>query len=222
MYLKYCEKKDLEILRSKYKNEIENLPLKNDDSTYKNFVIYDFVLNSDGGRDKFLDCGAGPSPLAWLLCDHFKEGHMIDISVNNKFTKDNLHHNIGDFFTYIETHQDGSIDYALDGCSLTHFDYNEEGNVGLVKSANFLYKKIKKGGYVIVASDVLSHLDESDYGQNEFIKVKDMIGIYESAGFNLAGEFDYDSINDDFIIDLDYHGRSRFNLTYCNLVFKKN
>ena len=49
-----------------------------------------------------------------------------------------------------------------------------------------------------------------------------MIGIYESAGFNLAGEFDYDSINDDFIIDLDYHGRSRFNLTYCNLIFKKN
>ena len=87
MYLKYCEKKDLEILRSKYKNEIENLPLKNDDSTYKNFVIYDFVLNSGGGRDKFLDCGAGPSPLAWLLCDHFKEGHMIDISVNNKLTK---------------------------------------------------------------------------------------------------------------------------------------
>jgi hypothetical protein len=153
MYLKYCEKKDLEILRSKYKNEIENLPLKNDDSTYKNFVIYDFVLNSGGGRDKFLDCGAGPSPLAWLLCDHFKEGHMIDISVNNKFTKDNLHHNIGDFFTYIETHEDESIDYALDGCSLTHFDYNEEGNVGLVKSANFLYRKIKKCGIVIFLAD---------------------------------------------------------------------
>ena len=222
MYLKYCEKKDLEIIRSKYKNEIENLPLKNDDSTYKNFIIYDFVLNSDGGREKFLDCGSGPSPLAWLLCDHFKEGHMIDISVNNTFAKDNLYHNKGNFFSYIETHGDNTIDYALDGCSLTHFEYNEKNNAGLIKSANSLYRKIKKGGYVVVASDVLSHLDESDHNQKEFIKVKDMIEIYESAGFNMIGEFDYNSINDDFIINLDYHGRSRFDLAYCNIIFKKN
>ena len=40
MYLKYCEGKDLEILRSKYTNKIESLPLKNDDSTYKTFIIY--------------------------------------------------------------------------------------------------------------------------------------------------------------------------------------
>jgi hypothetical protein len=222
MYLKYCESKDLETLRSKYKNEIENLPLKNDDSIYKNFIIYDFVLNSDGGRDKFLDCGAGPSPLAWLLCDHFREGHMIDISVNNKFVKENLYHNIGDFFSYVETHGDESIDYALDGCSLTHFEYGESGNTGLIKAAKSLYKKIKKGGYLVVASDVLSHLDDHYHDQKEFIKAKDMIEIYESAGFKTIDEFDYGSVNNDFIIDLDYNGESRFNLTYCNLIFKKD
>ena len=222
MYLKYCNRKDLEYLKSRYEEEIKNLPLKNDDSTYKNFVIYDFVLNSNGGRDKFIDCGSGPSPLAWLLCDYFKEGHMIDISVNNKFSKGNLYHNVGDFFSYIETHDNESVDYALDGCSLTHFEYGEHGNTGLVKSAESLYRKIKKGGYVVIASDVISHLDPSDYGQKEFLRAKDMINIYESAGFKLIGEFDYSSIDEDFIIDLDYHGKSRFNLAYCNLIFKKN
>jgi hypothetical protein len=147
---------------------------------------------------------------------------MIDISVNNNFSKENLYHNIGDFFSYVETHENESIDYALDGCSLTHFEYDESGNTGLVKAAKSLYQKIKKGGYVVVASDVLSHLDESNHDQKEFIKAKDMIEIYESAGFKMIGEFDYESINDNFIIDIDYHGRSRFNLTYCNLIFKKN
>jgi hypothetical protein len=222
MYLKYCRKKDLDYLKSKYENEIKNLILRNDDSIYKNFIIYDFVLNSKGGRDKILDCGSGPSPLAWLLCDYFKEGHMIDISVKNKFSKQNLNHNIGDFFSYIETHEDNSIDYALDGCSLIHFEYDETGNTGLIKSANSLYRKIKKNGYLVIASDVISHLEESDHGQKEFLKVKDMIEIYESEGFNLIGEFDYESINNDFVIDLNYHGKSRFDLTYCNLIFKKN
>jgi hypothetical protein len=222
MYLKYCNKKDLEYLKSKYSKEIQNLPLQNDDSTYKNFIIYDFILNSNGGRNKFVDCGSGPSPLAWLLCSYFNEGHMIDLSVKNNFSKDNLYHNIGDFFSYIEKHEDESIDYALDGCSLTHFEYDDSGNTGLVKSAESLYRKIKKGGYVVIASDVLSHLDNSDYDQKEFIRAKDMIRIYESAGFKMIGEFDYDSIDKDFIIDLEYHGRSRFNLVYCNLIFKKN
>jgi hypothetical protein len=147
---------------------------------------------------------------------------MIDLSVKNNFSKDNLYHNIGDFFSYIEKHEDESIDYALDGCSLTHFEYDDSGNTGLVKSAESLYRKIKKGGYVVIASDVLSHLDNSDYDQKEFIRAKDMIRIYESAGFKMIGEFDYDSIDKDFIIDLEYHGRSRFNLVYCNLIFKKN
>ena len=222
MYLKYCGKKDLEYLISKYKKEIENLPLQNNDSIYKNFIIYDFVLNSIGGRDKILDCGSGPSPLTWLLCDHFKEGHMIDISVKNPFQKRNLYHNIGDFFTYLETHENNSIDYALDGCSLTHFEYNEKGNTGLIKSANSLYPKMKKGGYVVIASDVLSHLDKLNPDQKEFVKVKDMIEIYESSGFKMIGEFDYNSINEDFTINIDYHGKFRFDLSYCNLIFIKD
>ena len=222
MYLKYCEKKDLEYLISKYKKEIENLPLQNNDSIYKNFIIYDFVLNSIGGRDKILDCGSGPSPLTWLLCDHFKEGHMIDISVKNPFQKRNLYHNIGDFFTYLETHENNSIDYALDGCSLTHFEYNEKGNTGLIKSADSLYSKMKKGGYVVIASDVLSHLDKLNPDQKEFVKVKDMIEIYESSGFKMIGEFDYNSINEDFTINIDYHGKFRFDLSYCNLIFIKD
>jgi len=221
MYLKYCEGKDLEILRSKYKNEIESLPLKNDDSTYKNFIIYDFVMNSNGEKNKFVDCGAGPSPLAWLLCEHFKEGHMIDISVSNTFQRENLYHNIGDFFTYIESHEDNTINYALDGCSLTHFEYDENGNTGLLKAADSLYRKIKNGGYVVIASDVISHTDESYYNQNEFIKVDDMIRIYESSGFKLIGDFNYDTLNEDFNINVDYHGISQFKVTYCNLIFKK-
>ena len=40
------------------------------------------------------------------------------------------------------THEDESIDYALDGCSLTHFEYDENGNTGLVKAAKSLYQKI--------------------------------------------------------------------------------
>ena len=174
MYLKYCEGKDLEILRSKYRNEIESLPLKNDDSTYKNFIIYDFVMNSNGEKNKFVDCGAGPSSLAWLLCEHFEEGHMIDISVKNSFQRKNLYHNIGDFFTYIESHEDNTINYALDGCSLTHFEYGENGNTGLLKAADSLYRKIKKGGYVVIASDVIAHTDESYHNQNEFVKVDDI------------------------------------------------
>jgi hypothetical protein len=221
MYLKYCEGKDLEILRSKYKNEIESLPLKNDDSTYKNFIIYDFVMNSNGEKNKFVDCGAGPSSLAWLLCEHFEEGHMIDISVKNSFQRENLYHNIGDFFTYIESHEDNTINYALDGCSLTHFEYGENGNTGLLKAADSLYRKIKNGGYVVIASDVISHTDESYYNQNEFIKVDDMIRIYESSGFKLIGDFNYDTLNEDFNINVDYHGISQFKVTYCNLIFKK-
>jgi hypothetical protein len=221
MYLKYCEGKDLEILRSKYKNEIESLPLKNDDSTYKNFIIYDFVMNSNGEKNKFVDCGAGPSSLAWLLCEHFEEGHMIDISVKNSFQRENLYHNIGDFFTYIESHEDNTINYALDGCSLTHFEYDENGNIGLEKAANVLYRKIKKGGYLVIASDVIAHTENSYYNQKEFIKVDDMIRIYELAGFKIIGDFDYKSIDDEFTIDLEYHGISRFNLSYCNLIFQK-
>ena len=221
MYLKYCEKKDLEYLRERYKGEIQNLYLKNDDCTYKNFVIYDFVLNSDGGREKFVDCGSGPSPLAWLLCDFFKDGHMIDISVRNPFEKENLHHNIGDFFSYMESHDDNSIDYALDGCSIIHFEYNDSGNSGLERAADVLSRKVKSGGYLVIATDVISHLDPSYHGQREFLKVDDMIKIYESKGFKLIGDFNYNSINDDFVIDLEYHGISRFNLTYCNIIFKK-
>lgn len=221
MYLKYCEKKDLEYLRERYKEEIQNLYLKNDDCTYKNFVIYDFVLNSDGGREKFVDCGSGPSPLAWLLCDFFKEGHMIDISVKNHFRKENLHHNIGDFFSYMETHDDNSIDYALDGCSIIHFEYSKDRNSGLEKAAEVLSRKIKPGGYLVIASDVIPHLSTSYHGQSEFLKVDDMIKIYEDRGLKLIGDFNYDTINDEFVIDLEYHGISRFNLTYCNIIFKK-
>jgi hypothetical protein len=81
---------------------------------------------------------------------------------------------------------------------------------------------MKKGGYVVIASDVLSHLDELNPDQKEFIKVKDMIEIYESAGFKMIGEFDYNSINQDFTINIDYHGKFRFDLSYCNLIFIKN
>jgi hypothetical protein len=221
MNLKYCQREDLDYLKQKYQKEIEHLYLKNDDCTYKNFIIYDFVLNSDGGRDKFVDCGSGPSPLAWLLCDYFKDGYMIDVSVKNPFQKPNLHHNIDDFFSYMETHDDDSIDYALDGCSITHFEYNSKSNTGLLKAADVLYRKVKKGGYLVIASDVLSHFDQSNHDQGEFITVKDMIDIYESKGFKLIGDFDYNSLNEEYVIDLEYHGISRFNLAYSNLIFKK-
>ena len=221
MYLKYCQKTDLEYLREKYSSEIQHLTTKNEDSTYKNFIIYDFVINSDGGRDKFLDCGAGNSPLAWLLCDHFKDGYMVDLEFKNSFTKENLHHNISDFFSYIETHDDDSINYALDVCALTHFEYGEEGNTGLVKAADSLYRKIKRGGYLVIASDVLSHTDMSSHNQNEFIRVDDMIKIYESAGFKLIGDFNHDSLNEDFDIDVDYHGISKFKITYSKIIFTK-
>ena len=221
MYLKYCQKKDLEYLKEKYSSEIQHLLLKNNDSTYKNFIIYDFVMNSVGEKNKFIDCGSGPSPLSWLLCHHFSEGHTIDISVNNGFQKENLHHNIGNFFTYIETHDDNSINYALDGCSLTHFEYGDEGNTGLIKAANALYRKIKTCGYLVIASDVIPHTEKSSHNQKEFIKVDDMIKIYETAGFKLIGDFDYESMEEDFTIDLEYHGIERLNLSYCNLIFQK-
>ena len=80
---------------------------------------------------------------------------------------------------------------------------------------------MKSGGYLVIATDVLSHLDQSYHGQGEFIKVKDMIDIYESKGFKLIGDFDYGSLNDEYVIDLEYHGISRFNLTYSNIIFKK-
>ena len=135
--------------------------------------------------------------------------------------RENLYHNIGDFFTYIESHEDNTINYALDGCSLTHFEYDENGNIGLEKAANVLYRKIKKGGYLVIASDVIAHTENSYYNQKEFIKVDDMIRIYELAGFKIIGDFDYKSIDDEFTIDLEYHGISRFNLSYCNLIFQK-
>ena len=106
-------------------------------------------------------------------------------------------------------------------CALTHFEYGEEGNTGLVKAADSLYRKIKEGGYLVIASDVIAHTDESYHNQNEFVKVDDMIRIYESAGFKLIGDFNYDTLNEDFDINVDYHGISQFKVTYCNLIFKK-
>jgi hypothetical protein len=222
MYLKYCEKKDIDFLREKYSKEIEYLPLKNDDSTYKNFIIYDFIKNSDGKKGKFVDCGSGPSPLSWLLCDMFEEGHMIDISVKNNFNKSNLYHNIGDFFSYMETHEDETIDYALDGCSIIHFNYDENGNIGLQKAAEILSRKIKKNGYFVMASDVISHKETTYFNQNEFVKVDDIIKTFELNGFKLIGDFNYDSMDKECTIQLEYHGKSVFEITYCSLIFKKN
>ena len=221
MYLKYVNKKDLEYLKEKYKSQIEHFLYKSDDCIYKNLLIYDFVSNSVGEKDKFIDCGAGPSALAWLLCDFFKDGYTIDVEVKNHFHKNNLHSNIGDFFSYMENHEDESINYALDGCSITHFERNEKENTGLKKAADILYKKIKKNGYFVMASDVISHLDSSCHNQTEYIKVKDMIKIYESKGFKMIGDFDYNSLDENFYIDIDYKGISKFKLTYCNLIFQK-
>jgi hypothetical protein len=193
----------------------------NVDCLYKNFSILDLVLNTSGGRKKFLDCGSGPSPLSYLLCEYFEEGHMIDIGVANPFNRENLHHNIGDFFEYLSKIEDYSLDYALDGCSVTHFKYDNEKNTGLIEASSLLSKKIKKGGYFIMSTDVIGHDDGVKYNQSEFLKTNDIINIFEKNNLILTTEFDYDSLEKNFNIDLDYHNRFRINLNYCNLTFQK-
>lgn len=218
---KYCSKPDLEYYKQKYSQYISLFETPNDDSLFKNLSILDFVINVNANKDIFIDCGSGPSPLSYLLCDYFKDGFMIDKSVKNKFKKSNLHHNIGDFFNFLIDFEDYSIDFALDGCSLTHFGYDEHSNWGLKKTSELFSKKIKKGGFFVMSTDVLSHNSNNNYSQHEFIKVNDIIEIFNKVGFDLISEFDYSSIDDDFKIDLDYHGKFRLNLYYCNLVFKK-
>lgn len=146
---------------------------------------------------------------------------MIDIGVKSPFNKDNLYHNIGDFFEYLNGVDDDSLDYALDGCSLTHFDYNDNENVGLKKTSNLLSKKLKKGGYLVMSSDVISHLVEGAQNQSEFLKVDEIIKIFEDNNLKLISSFNYDSLDGNFEIDLNYHNRFRIILNYCNLVFKK-
>jgi hypothetical protein len=188
---------------------------------YKNLSILDFVSNNISSKDRFLDCGSGPSPLAYILCDQFSEGYMIDISVRNSFVKKNLHHNIGDFFEYLCTIPDGSLDYALDGCSLIHFNYNNYENVGLVRASELLSKKIKNNGYLVMSSDVISHLQEEKLNQSEFLKVENIINIFNRNDLHLICDFDYDSLDENFNINLNYHNRFMINLNYCNLVFQK-
>jgi len=217
---KYCEKSDLSYLKNKYSKYIQYFITSSDDCLFKNLSIIDFAINNNGPKDKFIDCGSGPSPLAWILCDYFTDGYMIDISVSNQFAKDNLHHNIGDFFSYIQSHEDSSIDYAFDGCSITHFEHDSYNNIGFNRSAELLSKKIKDGGYVVMSTDVIDHLVNNRV-QMEYLKVSDIIEIFNSNGFKLISNFDYDSLNDDCSINLNYYGRSMIKLVYCNLTFQK-
>lgn len=222
MYNKYITRTDLDTLKTKYAHHLNKFDNKKDDSLFKNLNILSFVEDSitPNTNKKVIDIGGGHSPLGMILTDLFENVYCVDLEFSNK----NVTKNIvvrDDFFNYIKNHNDGTFDYMVDSCALTHFAHNSQSNIGLETAAQLIYNKLKPGGYFVMSTDVLPHTIPDTYNQKEFIYSKEIIEIFEKQNFKLTSTFDYDSIEPEHEIHLDYHGKCNMILNYCSLIFKK-
>lgn len=176
------------------------------DAIFKYATIIDFFKTINTNIDTLLEPGCQVSSLSVYISKTYnvKKTHLFDydnvsglniksiqetlFKLNNLTTDVNFYG--GDFFSQIIKIPDYSVDVVIDGCSITHFCGNDSiKNAGLNswrKTVNVLYKKLKKGGYFIISSDV--KYDENISKTNsdgEFIYPQDIINVFINEGFEI-------------------------------------
>jgi 2-polyprenyl-3-methyl-5-hydroxy-6-metoxy-1,4-benzoquinol methylase len=218
---KYCESNDITFIQEKYKNIIEMFVTKSDDCLFKNFSIYDFIIKNNLFGKKCMDIGAGTSGLGYILCDRFEEVIIVDMAEKNNFHHKNLKHIRANFFEYADILEDNSFDLIVESCAITHFEHNTEENTGLQKCASIIQRILKPDSYFIMSSDVISEDSTDTVGQKEFIKASEIINIFANNGLKLINTFNYNTINNNCVIKLNYNKNLNFTLNYANFVFKK-
>jgi ubiquinone/menaquinone biosynthesis C-methylase UbiE len=219
--LKYCEANDVSIIHKKYEDLIKIFVTKSDDCIFKNFSIYDFILNNKITGNRCLDIGAGTSALGFLMCKYFEKVYIVDMAEPNNFQHDKLIHVRDNFFNYSKSLDDNFFDTIVESCAITHFEYNKEENLGIKKCAIEINRLLKPNGYFIMSSDVIPEDSKESIGQKEFIKVSEIIDIFKSNNLNLIKSFDYSTKDNGLTIKLDYNNNPNFTLNYANLVFQK-
>jgi len=220
--LKYGQSNDIKFIQEKYKQAIEICTNKSDDGLFKNFSIYDFIVKNKITGKNCLEIGSGRSALGFLLCEYFEKVHTVDMVEPNNFRHDKLIHVIDNFFNYSRSLDDNSFDTIVEGCAITHFEYNKEENIGIKKCAAQIHRLLKPNGYFIMSSDVTLEDDEENTGQKEFIKASEIIEIFQSNNLNLIKPFDYSGKDTGLTVKIDYNNNPNFTLYYANLVFQKN
>lgn len=222
MNLKYCELSDLDYIKKTYDNHIKMFVTKTDDCLFKNFSIYDFIVKNNLSGKICMDIGAGTSGLGYILCDRFEEVIIVDMEEKNNFNHKNLKHVRANFFEYAHILEDNSFDLIVESCAITHFEHNKKENIGLHKCAKIIQRILKPNSYFIMSSDVLLENSLDTEGQKEYIKVSEIINIFSNNNLKLINPFNYESINNDCFVKLNYNNNPNFTLNHANFIFKKD
>lgn len=221
MFCKYCSSDDIKSIENFYSNQIRLFAHKAHDALFKNFAPYHFIQSNQIKGTRCIDIGAGPSPLGFLLCDYFEEVHLIDLDVPNNFQHSRLVKKLGNFFDYVKNIPQDYFDFAIDGCSITHFEYNQEKNIGLEKCAEAIRRLLRTDGIFIMTSDVLPPTDYRNTNQKQYLKVPEIIEIFENYNLHLIKDFDYASYNTEMVVKLNWNNDADFTLNFANMIFKK-
>jgi len=215
--------KDLEkyvlILRSIQNSEHEQKP----DALVKWASIMKIIDDLKIEPKKILDAGSGKSHISLaidkMLENSLEEIRCLDIvsPIATLQTNEKCKFKVQDFFESSNDLENEYFDLIIDGCSVTHFDTNSKHshNDGCFKMGKVAERILKKGGYLICASDVLSFNDDQIKG--EFISIELMVSAYEAGGIKLISDLDK-SIDDCVLVDYVVHGK---NLAIGTLAFRK-
>jgi len=164
---------------------------------------------------KVVDLGVGEGPVPHIICDQGYDVTGVDnMRIDHPFKTSLVQMIKRDAIEFLTDIDDESVDVFTDSCSVTHFDFGRGQNPGWKSVLSGVYKKLKPGGYFLIATDCHSLSKRKRDG--EFLLGEEIAATAKECGFTLTTEF-----NDDKM-DIIYRNAGReSDLTVATFMLKK-